>query len=175
MADYRIVLCGGGPIAQATGRLLDRMDFEVLHVAPYSDSAGRRRWEGVTRRIVVAYRQLTERLTLGRRDFVVITTRTLETDLDCLRQALRSEAGLIGLVSSRSRWQGILKTLRKEGVSARDLNRVRCPAGLEIGSVTADEIGLSIVAQLVQERAARLFGKSASKGRRSPAKSAKPS
>jgi len=159
MASYRVIVCGSGPIALATARLLAGMDFEGVLAAPRSALPVRRRVPGAVRRVVCEYQALGSRLDLGERDFLVIATRVLASDRACLRQALASPAWYIGLVSSRSRWAGLKKALREAGVSARDLRRVCCPAGLDIGSITPDEIGLSIVSQLVQERARRLFGR----------------
>lgn len=161
MADFRVVICGNGPIAEATARLLVRMDFEVVHVAPMASRAARKKWAGVDRRIVCGYDAFANRVWLRQTDFLVIATRVLASDLACLRRALNSEAGFIALVSGSSRWKGIKQTLAKEGLKSNLLKRIASPAGIEIGSTTPDEIGLSIVAQLVQQRAARLFGKQA--------------
>ena len=42
--------------------------------------------------------------------------------------------------------------LRKEGIPVEALKRVHAPVGLDLGAVTAEEIAVSIVAELVRER-----------------------
>jgi xanthine dehydrogenase accessory factor len=44
--------------------------------------------------------------------------------------------------------------LRQDGFTDADLARVHCPIGLAIGADTPEEIALSIMAELIQVRAA---------------------
>jgi xanthine dehydrogenase accessory factor len=48
------------------------------------------------------------------------------------------------------------ETLRGEGFSDEQLDRIITPIGLEIGSETPAEIAISIAAQFIQVRANRL-------------------
>jgi xanthine dehydrogenase accessory factor len=64
------------------------------------------------------------------------------------------EAGVpyVGLVASRKRGEAVRESLRELGVPAERLAELRTPAGLAIGAVTAEEIALSIVAEIVATR-----------------------
>jgi xanthine dehydrogenase accessory factor len=68
-----------------------------------------------------------------------------------LTAALRLGVPYVGLVASRIRGAGVLAAL---DVSDDQRSRVHSPAGLDIGSRTAAEIALSILAELVAERRA---------------------
>jgi xanthine dehydrogenase accessory factor len=59
------------------------------------------------------------------------------------------------LLGSKKRGQAILKFLRESGVDEKALDRVRVPAGLDIGAQTASEIALSILAEAFAVKAAR--------------------
>jgi len=59
------------------------------------------------------------------------------------------------MVSSRRRAEAFLDELRTEGVLEETLQRLKAPAGLDIGAATASEIALSILAEIVQRRRAR--------------------
>jgi xanthine dehydrogenase accessory factor len=48
-----------------------------------------------------------------------------------------------------------LKFLKESGVDEQALDRVRAPAGLDIGAQTAPEIALSILAEAFAVKAAR--------------------
>jgi xanthine dehydrogenase accessory factor len=75
---------------------------------------------------------------------------------DALEQALRAGVPYVGLVASRKRGAAVLEELRSRGTVTEDeLARVRTPAGLDIGARTAEEIGLSILAEIVEVRHAR--------------------
>jgi xanthine dehydrogenase accessory factor len=75
---------------------------------------------------------------------------------DSLERALRAAVPYVGLVASRKRGGGVLEELRARGtLSEDDLARVRTPAGIDIGAHTAEEIALSILAEIVSVRRAR--------------------
>ena len=80
---------------------------------------------------------------------VVIATRGHTHDLDALKTVLRTPAGYIGLVGSRRKKAVLSGTLLDAGFSRHDVERVIVPAGLPIGSVTPEEIAISIMAQII--------------------------
>jgi xanthine dehydrogenase accessory factor len=90
---------------------------------------------------------------LGRDDYVVIVTRGHLHDRDVLAQALRTQAGYIGMIGSRAKRASVYESLMREGFTEKDLVRVHNPIGLPIGADTPEEIAVSIVAQLIQVRA----------------------
>jgi xanthine dehydrogenase accessory factor len=75
-------------------------------------------------------------------------------DEPAVEAALETEAGYIGLVASRKRAETVLGYLKDRGIAERQLQRVVAPAGIDLGHVNHREIGVSIVAELVQRRAA---------------------
>ncbi|HSP16035.1 MAG TPA: NTP transferase domain-containing protein [Thermoanaerobaculia bacterium] len=82
--------------------------------------------------------------------YVVVATHG-RYDEDALEQAARSGASYIALVASPKRASVILQTLRDRGI---DVDKIKSPAGLDIGAQGAEEIALSIVAEIVQMRRA---------------------
>jgi len=78
-------------------------------------------------------------------------------DEPALEAALETDAGYIGLVASAKRAETVLGYLRDRGISPDQLERVTGPAGLDLGHVTHREIGVAILAELVQRRAAGLL------------------
>lgn len=66
-----------------------------------------------------------------------------------LAAALRSGVPYVGLIASRRRGAAVLDGL---GLDPADLDRVRTPAGLDIGARTAPEIALSVLAEIVATR-----------------------
>jgi xanthine dehydrogenase accessory factor len=71
---------------------------------------------------------------------------------DALAAALAAGVPYIGLVASRRRGEAVIASLADGG------DRVRTPAGLAIGAVTPEEIAISILAEVVAQRRARLTG-----------------
>jgi xanthine dehydrogenase accessory factor len=73
-------------------------------------------------------------------------------DEEALAAALQLDIAYIALVASKSRAQAVLNYLRENGVPEERLQKVKYPAGLDIGAVTPNEIALSILAEIVQRQ-----------------------
>ncbi len=90
---------------------------------------------------------------VDRQSVVVVATQG-HGDEDVLRHAVSAMPAYVGLVASRKRADAVLGYLADRGVPAHLLERVHAPIGLDLGSTTHSEIAVSILAELVQLRAA---------------------
>ena len=93
------------------------------------------------------------RLRVDRGTSVVVATHG-SADEDALERMLASGAGYVSLIASRKRAAVVIESLKRRGLAARDLGRVKAPAGLDLGAVTPEEIAVSILAEMVQIRRA---------------------
>ena len=87
------------------------------------------------------------------RSLVVVATQG-HHDEEAVEQALLAGPAYVGLVGSRQRAASVLGFLADRGLSREVLDRVKVPAGLDLGKVTHREIAVGILAELVQLRAA---------------------
>lgn len=94
-------------------------------------------------------------LDIDRDSYLAVVTRGHAHDKTVLKQALRTEAGYIGMLGSRKKTIEIGKALLAEGFSEAEVARYTCPIGLDIDAETTAEIAVSIVAELIQTRASR--------------------
>jgi xanthine dehydrogenase accessory factor len=94
---------------------------------------------------------------VGAGSFVVVATQG-HYDEEALEQALRTDATYIGLVASRKRADAVLAFLRDQGFTEDQLSRVHAPAGMDLGSIATDEIGVAVLADLVRLRAEEGLG-----------------
>ncbi len=90
--------------------------------------------------------------TADERSMVVVATQGHD-DEDVLARAVAARPAYLGLVGSRRRGATVLGYLAERGVPQDQLDRVRVPAGLDLGSTTHQEIAVAILAELVQLRA----------------------
>ncbi|MEI7469371.1 MAG: XdhC family protein [Chloroflexota bacterium] len=90
-------------------------------------------------------------LTLNRLSYVVVASHG-NYDEPALEAALRSDAPYVALVASQKRLAKVIDYLRDCGLNDAQLSRLKCPAGLDVGAVTPEEIALSILAEIVQVR-----------------------
>jgi len=140
---------GGGHVAQAAAKLAAIVGFRVRVMDDRQEFANRDLFPIAESVEVVG--DFSDCLgELGPDDMVVIVTRGHFHDRDVLRQALRTEAGYIGMIGSRKKRDTTYNALRDEGFTDHDFARVHSPIGLNLGGDSPGEIGLSIVAQLQQ-------------------------
>ena len=86
------------------------------------------------------------------RSMVVVATQG-DHDEDAITAAIAARPAYVGLVGSARRGAAVLGYLAERGVPAHELDKVRVPAGLDLGPTTHQEIAVAILAELVQLRA----------------------
>ena len=75
------------------------------------------------------------------------------SDLEAaLRTAVRTDAAYHAFVGSRRKMAALREKLITEGIDAAALDRVKAPAGLDLGAITPEEIAMSILAEITIER-----------------------
>jgi len=94
----------------------------------------------------------------GSHDAVVVSDHDAPWVDDVLRVALASDAFFVGMLGSRRHAPGAIRRLRDAGVAEEHIRRLHSPCGLDIGSRTAEEIALSIVAEIVAVERGRAGG-----------------
>ncbi len=85
--------------------------------------------------------------------FAVIATMG-ENDEESLAAAIAARCGYVAVVASRKRFSEIRESLLARGITQEALDRVRNPAGLDLGARLPEEVALSILAEIVQLRRA---------------------
>ncbi len=94
-------------------------------------------------------------VSLGPRDVVLVFTHDPKFDEPALLAALATGAGYIGALGSRKTTADRERRLRLAGASDDDLSRIHAPCGLDIGSRTAEETAISVLAEIISMRARR--------------------
>lgn len=153
MPDIRLLICGGGHISRALAHVCQGLDFRITIVDDRPQFANNGRFPGVEETICCDYTELSEKVPLDDSTFAITVTRGHTGDEVCLRSLLNSPAPHVAMVGSRSKWASLRRNLLDAGYTEAQLDRVVTPAGLDIGSVTPEEIAVSVAAQLIQVRA----------------------
>ncbi len=142
----RLVVLGSGPVATALIELAGRFDFHRILCAPGEDLPAPPEVE--LHRDGFA---LDPDTTAG--GYLVVATQGKE-DEAALRTAVASGAAYTAFVGSRRKFATLAARLAANGVDEAVLKAVVAPAGLDIHAVNAEEIALSILAQIVGIRRA---------------------
>jgi xanthine dehydrogenase accessory factor len=93
----------------------------------------------------------------GSSSLVVVATQG-HGDEEAVERAIAARPAYLGLVASQRRGEAVRGYLADRGLPADQLDRVKAPAGLNLGRTTHKEIAVAILAELVQLRAAGAFG-----------------
>jgi len=151
-ADPRLVILGAGHVGKALAKLARFAGFQVTAADDRAQFANRDNVPDAHELVVSEFHEVFSRISVDRGTYLVIATRGHNHDLDAVQAALRTEAGYIGLLGSRRKKGILINTLRAAGFPEDDIRRVVIPVGLPIGSVTPEEIAVSIMAQIIQHR-----------------------
>ena len=145
LASPRLVLLGHTPVVQSLARLGTELGFEVVVgtsvVAPDAFPVGVRVSPDLAGALAGA----------DATTWVVVGTMGAG-DEEALAAAAASDATYVGLVASRKKPKYLIEFVRSSGVAAERLERVKYPAGLDLGGMSAAEIALSVLAEIVQRR-----------------------
>ena len=148
----RVWLIGGGHVAQATAQVAQVAGFQVVVGDDREEFSNPQRFPGARCIVCQAYDALPVE-EINHDDYIVVVTRGHKADRIALDWALRTRACYVGMIGSRSKCALIYDALAAQGVPRSQLDQVHAPIGLPIGGQTPGEIGVSIVAQLISERA----------------------
>jgi xanthine dehydrogenase accessory factor len=149
----RLYIAGAGHVGQALARLALRLDFEVTLFDDRSDLVAKFAPEGCHTMDGDIAARLRE-AEFDERTYAVVVTRGHRHDEQALHAVLNRGAAYIGMIGSRRKVKLIFDDLEKLGMWRTELDKVHAPIGLDIGSITVEEIAISIAAQLVQVRRA---------------------
>lgn len=156
-AAPRLLIAGAGHISRVLANVTQRIGFEVNVFDDRMDYANERRFPPP---VIVHVGDIAPNLKKQLRDgvaYVVIVTRGHKNDEAALEAVLGSQAKYIGMIGSRRKIKVIFDDLRHAGASEPALAEVHAPIGLKIGAVTADEIAISITAELINVRRANQY------------------
>jgi xanthine dehydrogenase accessory factor len=145
-------LVGAGHVALATAECAAFAGFEIVVMDDRSEFANSLRYPWAREiRVLDSFKECLQEL--AQDDYVIIVTRGHLHDREVLAQALQTGAGYIGMIGSRRKREAVYASLLNDGFTEKDLQRVSSPIGLAIGADTPEEIGISIVAELIKTRA----------------------
>jgi len=154
------ILFGGGHVSRSLCAIAADAGWRVTVVDDRPAFVTAERFPAAQRRVAgESFEAIFRDLRVPASAACVVVTRGHAMDQECLDFALHTDASYVGLIGSKVKVRGILARLRDAGrLEGVDLDRLRAPIGLDIGSATHGEIAVSIVAELVAHRRRRLEG-----------------
>ena len=149
-----VYLLGAGHVAVCTAEAAARVGFRIAVIDDRIEFANRERFPWADEiNVLPTFTDCFHGINIDTDAYLVIVTRGHIYDMDVLDQALRTDAGYIGMIGSRKKRNAIYAKLIDRGVTEVQLERVHCPIGVAIEADTPEEIAISIVGELIYQRA----------------------
>ena len=144
-------IIGGGHCSLALSKIMSEMDF---YIVVYEDRKNLNTFLAnnyAHQKIVVNnYTELTAIIQGGNDQYVAIMTFGYRTDDIALRALINIDYKYIGVLGSKSKMEQLFAEWKSEGIGNDRLNKINSPIGIQIKSQTAEEIAVSIAAEIIQ-------------------------
>ena len=148
----RCIVCGASPVAASLVALANAMGYRTLVAALAEDHE---RAPGADS-YLAGFDLAAANLLAG--DAIVVSTQG-KRDREALHAALATDADYVAFVGSRRKAAALKTAIREKGLAAERVERLKAPAGLDIGAIEPEEIALSIMGEIVSRRRQAMRGK----------------
>ena len=149
--EPRLVICGAGHVGAALARLASLLGYRTTLIDDRAEFVNPESFAHTNIELVCADSwpaAIVAAVGNGLGISVAIVTRGHSEDEQCLKAVIDLEIDYIGMIGSKRRTKIVLDRLRESGVIEPRLAKVHAPVGLDIGAETAEEIAVSILAEI---------------------------
>lgn len=161
----RVLIFGAVEYANHLAHLARVTGWRPYVIDPRAQFATRERFPDAIEVVVSWPGQAFEHLGgIDKATYLAILTHDPKIDDEVLTLALSAEPAYIGAMGSKRAQAERRKRLLAAGVAEADLARISAPVGLDLGATSAEEVALSIMAELVAVRYGREAGRLSQRG-----------
>lgn len=161
--QMKLVICGAGYVGLALLKLALCMGIDTVIIDDRSEYAGQAQAAadalaassaGAGRAQVICrpFGQGLREAGADQGTYFVFATRGHHYDSECILTCAALPHAYLGLMGSRSRTALLLDDLQKEGLDPVIRQSIHTPVGLAISAQTPEEIAVSILAEIIQEK-----------------------
>lgn len=155
----RVLIFGGGHIAQELVPLLSHLDFRCTVMDDRVEFVNAEMFPDADEIVCGEFENIFTSLSVGENDYGVVLTRGHAYDYTVERQLHTTPIRYIGVIGSRKKMAAVFEKLKADGVLREALAKVHTPIGTAIKAQSPAEIAVSIAGELILERAERGEGR----------------
>ena len=152
----QLLLIGAGHITQHLVALARQLEFETIVIDPRKVFAQNARFDPLPDQLIGRWpRKVMENWALNEDTYAVLLSHDPKIDDPALHRFLRAPVAYIGVLGSKRTHAKRRQRLKDAGFSDEEIDRIRGPVGIPIGSQTPAEIAVSIVAEVIATKRSR--------------------
>jgi xanthine dehydrogenase accessory factor len=155
----RLLMIGAVHVAIPLAQMAKLLGFLVIVIDPRFVFATKERFPMVDMLVKEWPTDGLKKVNFSREDYIVLLSHDDKLDLPALAVALDKKAKYIGMLSSRSSRDKRFEIMASDGYDPDILKTVHSPVGWDIGGKSAEEIALSILAEITAIKNGRAAGK----------------
>jgi xanthine dehydrogenase accessory factor len=144
-----IVIIGAGHVGKAVASLATWMGYRLIIWDDREEFAKKEDFPDAEMVLTGPIEKLVEKISINQHTQLILTTRNTGLDSHGIPEFLKTDAGYIGVIGSKRRWEVAKKKMIKNGVKKESLERVVSPIGLNIKGDTPEEIAISVIAEII--------------------------
>lgn len=148
--EMHLVICGGGHVSMPVIKIGIMMGCRVTVLEDRPQFADNARRAGAGEVLCEPFSQGLDRIEGDENTYFVIVTRGHRYDQVCLEKIVRKKHAYIGMIGSRRRVSVVKELVIEGGGDRQVLDELYSPIGLDIGAKTPEEIGVAIMAEIIE-------------------------
>jgi xanthine dehydrogenase accessory factor len=147
----RLIIVGAGHTAEPLAKLADILGYSITIIDDDEKLANRKKFPMAEKIVTGNFADTLDQLDVNPKDFVVIVHGEPEHDYLALKKMLEKKPAYVGLLGSKTKIAILAERLKADGFNPRELKSLHAPVGLYINAQSPEEIGISILAEIIRE------------------------
>lgn len=152
----KLIIIGAVHVAIPLVSFAKTMGFQTIVVDPRSAFATEERFSHADEIVVKWPEEALAEIGINPTTSVAVLSHDLKIDVPALRAALSSPARYVGALGSKKTQAKRVVALQELGITDGQIARIHSPIGLDIGGRKAEDIALSVIAEVVAASHGRL-------------------
>jgi xanthine dehydrogenase accessory factor len=144
-----LVVVGAGHVGKQVVHLAKWLDYRVILSDDRPEFCNPNYVPGADEYLVCKVADIPNNLPINQFTYFILTTKGSSVDVEGLPAILKANAGYIGVIGSKRRWEITRAELVKIGISNEAVKKVHSPMGIELNAETPEEIAVSILAEVM--------------------------
>lgn len=146
----KIIIAGAGNDVQPLVEMADILGWESIVADGRPAHAAAQRFTKATGVIVAKAQEALSKISFDEQTAFLLMTHNYNYDLELLGQLIKKDVSYIGILGPKKKLGRMLDELKEQGIipTEEQLLKIHGPVGLDLGAETAEEIALSVAAEI---------------------------